>query len=70
MSDLFPEAPKAVSLERQIEAVDREVKMRRHVYARRVAEGKMTQAKADTEIAVMEAVEATLRGLAAGKAVG
>lgn len=35
------------------EAADRELKFRRRVYARRVAEGKMKQEQADREIAVM-----------------
>jgi len=34
----------------------REVKQRRYVYGRRVAEGTMTQAFADRQIAVMEAI--------------
>lgn len=40
----------------KLDAVKRELGYRRHVYARRVAEGRMTQAKADREIAVMEAI--------------
>jgi len=64
MSDLFPAAAPSVSLARQIEAVEREVAMRRRVYPRRVADGRMTQRQADTETAAMEAVLATLRGVA------
>jgi hypothetical protein len=41
----------------------RELGYRRHVYERRVAEGKMSQKKADEEIQAMEAVLATLQGL-------
>lgn len=37
-------------------AIERELKFRRRVYARWVSDGKMTQAKADHEIAVMEAI--------------
>lgn len=38
-------------------AIERELKMRKRVYPRWVAEGgRMTQAKADHEIAVMEAI--------------
>lgn len=60
MSGLF-EAPASVSIARQIEAVERECRMRRQVYPRRVADGRMTQRQAETETAVMEAVLATLR---------
>lgn len=60
MSGLF-EAPPSVSLSRQVEAVERECRMRRQVYPRRVADGRMTAKQADTETAVMEAVLATLR---------
>lgn len=34
----------------------RELKMRRRVYPRRVAEGRMTEAEADREIALMQAI--------------
>lgn len=36
--------------------IERELKMRRRVYPRWVADNRMTQAKADEEIAVMEAI--------------
>jgi hypothetical protein len=62
-ADLFPGAPRQVSLKRQIECVDRELGYRRHVYPKLVARGRFSQAKADDEIAVMEAVAATLRNL-------
>lgn len=63
MSDapaLFDNLPIAVSIDRQIAAVKREIKLRRMVYPERVARERMTQAKADEEIAVMQAVLATL----------
>lgn len=63
MPDLFPNAPLQVSLRRQLECVLREIGMRERVYPRRVAEGRMPQAKADDEIAVMRAVADTLRDL-------
>jgi len=37
-------------------AIEREIKMRRRVYPRWVEAGRMSQAKADEEIAIMEAV--------------
>lgn len=40
----------------KLAAVDRELGYRRRVYARRVAEEKMTQAMADKQIAVFEAI--------------
>lgn len=59
MADLFPP-----TLAEQIACVEAEIKMRRYVYPRRVADKKMSQAKADKEIAAMEAVLATLRKVA------
>jgi len=52
--------PIAATLDRQIQAVDRELRFRRHVYPRRVTEGRMTATKAKEEIELMEAVRATL----------
>lgn len=52
-----------MTLADQIAAVKREIAMRRNVYPRRVAEGRMTQAKADHEVAAMLAVLATLEGI-------
>lgn len=37
-------------------ALEREIKMRRRVYPRWVADGRMSQAKADEEISIMEAI--------------
>lgn len=37
-------------------AIEREIKMRKRVYPRWVQDGRMSQAKADEEIAVMEAI--------------
>lgn len=65
MGDLFPDAPPQVSLARQLEAVEREIKQRARVYPRLVADKKMTQAFADEETAAMRAVLATLRALEA-----
>lgn len=42
----------------KLEAVDRELKKRRQVYPRLVTAEKMTQALADRQIAVMEAIKA------------
>lgn len=44
----------------QLDCIERELRFRRHVYPRRVADGKMTPAAADHQIAVMESVKATL----------
>jgi hypothetical protein len=46
------------------ECAEREVKQRRYVYPRRVADGKMTQALADRQIAIMEAIAADYRAKA------
>lgn len=40
----------------KLEAVEREIKQRRRVYPRLVDQGKMTQAFADRQIAIMEAI--------------
>jgi hypothetical protein len=46
------------SFEQKLAAVKREIAFRKRVYARRVGDGKMTQALADEQIAVMEAIAA------------
>ena len=56
-ADLFADVP----LAEQIAEAERELAMRQHVYARRVLNGAMTQAKADRAIAVQRAIIATLR---------
>lgn len=63
MADLFPDSHRQVSLKRQLECVEREIRYRRHVYPKLVSRGRFSQAKADDEIAVMEAVAETLRDL-------
>lgn len=45
-------------------SAEREVAFRRRVYAHRVSVGKMSRAKADEEIALMEAIAQHLRGQA------
>lgn len=61
MAELF--SPQPPSLAQMIAAVERELGMRRSVYGRRVAERKMTQAKADHKIACMEGVLLVLRAV-------
>jgi hypothetical protein len=56
MSELF-----APTLQDQIIEIDRELRMRRNAYPRLVSENKLTQARADRQLAVMEAVLLTLR---------
>jgi hypothetical protein len=53
-----------ISIEQQIQAAERELSMRRRVYPRRVDDGKMTPEKSAHEIAAMEAIIETLKGLA------
>jgi hypothetical protein len=50
-------------LSEQIACVERELAMRQRVYPRQVAAGKMTEAKAQHEIRVMQSVLETLRDL-------
>jgi hypothetical protein len=59
-ADLFPDAPRFVSIDDQIACVERELGYRRHVYPRRVAAKQMTQDLADRELARMSAVLETL----------
>lgn len=54
--DLFPP-----TLDEQIACVEREIKLRRRVYPRHVAGGRMNQPFADKQIALMEAVAESLR---------
>lgn len=53
----------SVSLKEQADACAREVVMRRRVYARWVQDGRMSQEKADAEIAAMAAAAGTLRAM-------
>jgi hypothetical protein len=55
VADLFPGSPPAVSLTRQVECLERELRMRERTYPRWVAAGKMSQSKADEELAAMQA---------------
>lgn len=57
------DAGRPVTLEEQIACVEREIGMRTRVYPRWVGLGKMTPAKSEWEIAAMEAVLNTLRGI-------
>jgi hypothetical protein len=54
---------KPVPLTEQIRCVGRELGLRRNVYPKFAAGGRMKQAEADREIAAMEAVLSTLKGL-------
>lgn len=56
MGALFDALPLQVNHVRQITCVNRELGKRRHVYPRLVQSQRITQAKADEEIAAMEAV--------------
>lgn len=61
MSDLFAGEP--IPIEEQIACVEREIAMRRRVYPRWTAAGKMKPEAAEREINVMSAVLMTLKGL-------
>jgi hypothetical protein len=63
---LLLDAP-SVSLQRQLEAIRREIKLRRQVYPTRIATRRMSARKAAEEIAVMQAIEQTLLDLIAGR---
>jgi hypothetical protein len=51
VSELFP-----FTIAEMIREVEREISLRRRVYPRWVAQGRLTQAAADKQIAIMEAV--------------
>ena len=52
-----------VTLQEQLECIEREISMRSRTYPRWVAERKLTQTLADKEMARMNAVRSTLLGL-------
>lgn len=52
-----------ITLDEQIDCVRREISMRRRVYPRWIDAWRMTEERADHEIAAMEAVLATLESL-------
>lgn len=64
MNDLFNEQEtlprQKISIEDQIAAVNREIVLRDAVYAKMIANGKMSRVKAQKQIAEMEAVRNTL----------
>ncbi len=58
-----PRDQMTISLEVQIQCVEREIRLRKSVFRRRVVGGTMSQASADRELATMEAVLETLTKL-------
>jgi hypothetical protein len=65
--DLFHDGPVRYDLRDQLRCVNRELKMRKFVYPKRVTSGVLKQEKADQEIDCMEAVRDTLMELIAPK---
>ena len=63
MTDLFAGAL-PIDRDAQIKEVEREIALRRRVYPRWVESGRLTEAAAARQIAVMEAVARSLRDLA------
>tara|TARA_Y100000310_G_scaffold336302_2_gene420443 strand:+ start:412 stop:648 length:237 start_codon:yes stop_codon:yes gene_type:complete len=62
MADMFEGEP--ITLAEQIKCAEREVEMRRQVYARRVGKGTMTEDEKDLGIRQMQAVLVTLKKVA------
>jgi hypothetical protein len=58
----------SVSLERQLEAIEREIKIRQRTYPGRILTGRMSARFANEELAAMRAVATTLRALVAERA--
>lgn len=61
MSDLFPSAPFEVTIDDMIKCAERELKLRRRVYPRLIADGKLSQDFADHQTIAMEAIVALLK---------
>lgn len=59
-SDLFG-GTLPIDLTAQVQEVEREIKLRRRVYPRWIADGRLSQGAADRQIETMKAVLATLR---------
>lgn len=57
---------KAPTIDEMISSVEREIKMRRRVYPRRVESGKMRQDQSDREILLMEDIKQILEYLRDG----
>ena len=55
-----------IDLRAQVSEVEREIALRRRVYPRWTAAGRLSQAAADRQIVTMEAVLATLREASRG----
>lgn len=62
MSDLLP-----ITTHEMIAEIEREIVMRERVYPRWVADGKLKQAKADRQIAILRAAVRRLRELENGQ---
>ncbi len=56
MTDLLSDALPPVSREAKRRCVERELSMRKRVYPRWIADGRMKQADADEQIRIMEAI--------------
>jgi hypothetical protein len=56
-----PRIPEGFTREQLIACVERELRLREHVYPRQREIGRMSQAKCDEELAAMRAVLAVLR---------
>lgn len=61
MADLLTGHEPPVTVAEMVACVEREITMRRRVYPRWVADGRLTQVKADHEVRAMRAVLAKLR---------
>lgn len=61
MTDLLP-----ITTHEMVTEIEREIAMRERVYPRWIADGKLKQAKADRQIAILRAAVARLRELGGG----
>jgi hypothetical protein len=60
-------APVVISLQRQLQAVRREIRLRQQAYPRLIAVHRMSPKRANEELAAMRAVEQTLLELIEGQ---
>lgn len=66
-TDLFGKPSRYFSWDDKIKCVARELAMRKRVYPKWIADGRLTDEKAEWEIGCLEAIMADIKGLAGRK---
>jgi len=65
-NELFPDQPISVSDRDKLDCIEREIRYRERVYARRWRAGQMTLTQARRELAIMRAIAAEYRARITG----